>query len=266
MLAPAVLFAFRTGLPRSALRLHPVGPRTCLLGALIGMGALPGAIIMGRLSARILGYDVDLADRYSLDAFLLPLLTAGVAGPVCEEFLFRGYILAAYERAFVRPAPIVLAVSGLFTVYHLSLIRLPGVGLLGLVFTYLALRSGSVWPGIAAHVGANATVIAVASWQKSGLLDKHPTLVIAVGIVMSIGAIAGLFSVPRLAAAAGDGVAPSSGGHRGWWPLYIVGAIWLVCAVQELRHHRYPQREPRESPKSGRSTVPKPRSDASPAE
>ncbi len=58
----------------------------------------------------------DVLPKTPLQALLMFLATV-VAAPICEEVLFRGYLLRAYERLGGRKA--LVAVALLFALFHL---------------------------------------------------------------------------------------------------------------------------------------------------
>jgi membrane protease YdiL (CAAX protease family) len=105
-------------------------------------------------------------------------LTAGLA-PVCEEIAFRGYLQSAL-RARLSDRDALLVGATLFAALHLNPVSLPGLFLLGLLFGWLALRSGSVWPAAVAHGTNNAisSVLALGGAREERLRPEE-----AAGIV-----------------------------------------------------------------------------------
>jgi membrane protease YdiL (CAAX protease family) len=85
----------------------------------------------------------------------LAISGAAVAlAPVCEEAAFRGYVLSALALRRGRAA----AIGGsalLFAIIHLDPVRFPALLALGAVFGWLVVRSGSLWPAVAAHAVNN---------------------------------------------------------------------------------------------------------------
>ncbi|WP_304503237.1 type II CAAX endopeptidase family protein [Corallococcus sp. Z5C101001] len=88
----------------------------------------------------------------------LALLLGGVsvAAPLCEEFFFRGL----FQRALTPPAPAspwraLIITSAVFSAFHLDPVGFLARVELGLLFGWLFLRTGSLWPGIAAHAANN---------------------------------------------------------------------------------------------------------------
>nr|WP_044890810.1 type II CAAX endopeptidase family protein [Myxococcus hansupus] len=88
----------------------------------------------------------------------LALILAGVsvAAPFCEEFFFRGI----FQRGITPPPPAsptrALVISAVvFSAFHLDPVGFVARTELGLLFGWLYLRTGSLWPSIAAHAANN---------------------------------------------------------------------------------------------------------------
>jgi sodium transport system permease protein len=86
------------------------------------------------------------------------LLVFALLPAITEEIAFRGYVLSGLERTYDTSTAIVLS-SLLFGFLHvlLSLFQqLFGATILGLVLGLLAVRTGSLWPGVLFHFINNA--------------------------------------------------------------------------------------------------------------
>jgi hypothetical protein len=88
----------------------------------------------------------------------LALLTA--AG---KEIAFRGFIFAGLLKR-MRPWPAILVSSFLFAAYHMNVFLLPPLFLLGIALGILALRSGSLLPGILLHGICYALLLLGSAW------------------------------------------------------------------------------------------------------
>jgi membrane protease YdiL (CAAX protease family) len=79
---------------------------------------------------------------------------AALLAPLCEELAFRGHLLPLLRARLPARAAIVTGALA-FAAMHFDPVRLASVFLLGCVFGWLAWRSGSLWPAVAAHAGNN---------------------------------------------------------------------------------------------------------------
>jgi hypothetical protein len=77
-------------------------------------------------------------------------IVAAIAAPFAEEVAFRGYVLSAL-RARAGAGVSIAASAFLFAAMHLDPVRFVAVGFLGAWLAWLAVRSGSLWPAVAAH-------------------------------------------------------------------------------------------------------------------
>lgn len=81
---------------------------------------------------------------------LLVLAAAALTPAICEEFLFRGYVLSALDRPGRRGLAVVLT-SLAFGGLHMLPQQVFYATLLGLILGLLAIRTGSLWPGLVFH-------------------------------------------------------------------------------------------------------------------
>ncbi len=89
---------------------------------------------------------------------------------ICEELLFRGYILSGFRSRYPEWATVV-AVGVCFGVFHTSVMRFPGTCLLGMAFAFIVCRTGSIIPGMILHCLNNS--IAIISLYAPGFVDKY---------------------------------------------------------------------------------------------
>ena len=134
----------------------------------------------------------------------LALILSGVsvAAPVCEEFFFRGIIQkgltprppASTVRALVMSAVV-------FSAFHLDPVGFAARTELGLLFGWLYLRTGSLWPSIGAHAANNLVssvlfLAAKALGQDASDAETDPRAVLALAGLGFVG-LFGLFSTAR---------------------------------------------------------------------
>jgi len=111
----------------------------------------------------------DLATLFGPGAIgaVLTMAVVAVAGPLVEEALLRGVVLGALRRRFgAWPAIAVSAVA--FALLHASVWSLLPLTVLGVALGWLAVRSRSLWPAIAAHVLYNVVFVGAALYKAAG--------------------------------------------------------------------------------------------------
>jgi membrane protease YdiL (CAAX protease family) len=143
--------------------------------------------------------DMDFGFAQSpLAAFTLIVLIA----PWSEELVFRGIFLRGFvPRYGITKA--VLTSAALFAAVHFYPVRLPGMFAAGILLCFLALRAGSLWPGILAHTLNNAIAATgmffTGPGEKPG--DLWPQLGPALSAAILLGGAAlltaGVFSIRR---------------------------------------------------------------------
>jgi uncharacterized protein len=103
----------------------------------------------------------DLVDRAAgpLDAVVLVVLVV-VCAPIIEEIFYRGLVLRSFENKLGTGWAVALSAL-LFGAIHLQLLQFPALALFGVVTALLTVRTRRLGPAIWAHVGFNATTVAV---------------------------------------------------------------------------------------------------------
>ena len=120
------------------------------------------------------------------------LIATAVAAPIAEELLFRGLIARALAQRLRLPFAVVIS-AAMFSAFHYSLPQALPTFVLGLGLGLIALRSGSIVPGIVLHALNNAIVIVVGRDSIPGLvraLDAVPIATLAVAGVLFVAGFA----------------------------------------------------------------------------
>lgn len=164
----AVLYC-RDRLP-TTYRWH-AAPIISLIGAfLVGLGiwtwahelfVLAQAVGIGTLDkSKIAGVEAMLQQLKETSPLLI-IATLALTPAVVEEFCFRGYLFSALEKR-LSALNTILITSILFGLFHvltgntLLIERFLPTTMLGLILGTIALRTGSVWPGVILHFTHNA--------------------------------------------------------------------------------------------------------------
>ncbi|HJZ42995.1 MAG TPA: CPBP family intramembrane glutamic endopeptidase [Hyphomicrobiaceae bacterium] len=95
--------------------------------------------------------------------WLLALMVVGVGAPLSEELLFRGFLLSALAQSRVGFWGAAFIVSGLWTALHVgySLAGVIEVFLIGIYFSWLLWRTGSLRVALFCHALYNSLIVLV---------------------------------------------------------------------------------------------------------
>ena len=143
-----------------------LGFRPLDLRSLAGLLGLLAAIILAadtvvsRFSDLPRPRDIFAFGRGTHEVVVMGFLVL-IAAPFAEEVFFRGFLLQGLARRW-RFWPAAVATSALFAFAHVWWQFYLPVFVLGLAFSWLFWRTGSIWASIAAHATINATSFVVA--------------------------------------------------------------------------------------------------------
>ncbi|MDO5154593.1 MAG: ABC transporter permease subunit/CPBP intramembrane protease [Eubacteriales bacterium] len=147
-LLPIVASVYIKAYPKKIFKLQLPGIRHVVGGAFLWIGVGSASLLISALLSAIFpGDSQSLNDEYLhiLDGipFWGGLLLIALMPAVCEEIMFRGYLLSAC-REKMNATKTVLLVSVLFGFSHMSLIKFVPTMLLGIALAYAVLQSESL--------------------------------------------------------------------------------------------------------------------------
>lgn len=188
-------------------RYSRVGPY--VLGVI---AALAIAVVWDRLVGELVGLIPALSPGPSLLNLIqssqltnIPMfgayaLLVGLGPGIGEELIFRGFILRGFLSRY-GPAVAVLLSGLLFALFHFDPVHMLAVFPIGLWLGYVVVRTGSIYPAVAVHVGINVmSTVEGAVWQAAvpGVEARdiafglgYPPIVIGVALVIAIGGVMG---------------------------------------------------------------------------
>lgn len=156
---------YRTGW-RSLGFVPASGPRAFGLAALALIGSLAFTGVYGLL-----------VDAAGIDALRPPevpevflgkglgllgtVLVLAFVGPLAEEVFFRGFAYGALKNRFA-PTTAILISAAIFGVLHGELGVLVPIFATGVALAWVYERTGSIWPGLAAHSAQNLLALTLA--------------------------------------------------------------------------------------------------------
>ena len=114
---------------------------------------------MGRSASPLRGPLKALAERILPQSAreLIPFVALSVTAGLCEEFLYRGFAMAALSRAGLPAGAVILLSSVIFGLAHLYQGRAGFVStmVLGILFGVSRMAFGSLVPAMAWHIGVD---------------------------------------------------------------------------------------------------------------
>jgi uncharacterized protein len=157
--------AWARRLSKEELGLIVHGPGRILLGAIVGAATLGGLQWlnlrrMGSSSGKAQSFMRALAERILPQSGpeLLPYMALALTAGLCEEFLYRGFAMAALTRAALPGWGVVLLSSVLFSLAHLYQGRggILSTFVIGIVFGVARIAYDGIVPGIVWHAAIDA--------------------------------------------------------------------------------------------------------------
>ena len=143
----------------------PAGGPLVYLGALLAMACLQ--VLVSLVQYIWFQHDMysDLRPFVRLfgDSWLLALLVVGVGAPLSEELLFRGFLLSALARSRLGFWGGAVLSTALWTSLHAgySAVGIVEVFLIGIFFSWLLWRTGSLRVAIFCHALYNSLIVVV---------------------------------------------------------------------------------------------------------
>ena len=238
-----------------ALRPNPISRPGVLLivaMALMGVFLVNDITVLWAIPFQKLGFNVDAAgltlptDRMGL---MLCVFYIAVLPGICEEFLFRGMLLSAFEGEGTRRAMVISSL--LFMLMHGSLIGAPAEFLLGMIIAALVIYTDSIYAGLIYHTVHNtATVLLQFMQERLPVTEEIPAdyftaiggfaglVVLLVEVLITAALIRLMLRGFRMRAAL-QGRGLVRGAHvrlsRGEWALLIVGvALTLILYAMDI--------------------------------
>ena len=162
----------------NALRPNPISLPAVLLivaMALLGVFLVNDVTVLWSIPFQKLGFNVNAGglevpfDRMGL---MLCVVYAAVLPGICEEFLFRGVLLSAFEEGGTRRAMVLTSL--LFMLMHGSLIGAPAEFILGMIIASLVVYTDSIYAGLIYHTVHNASLVLLQSIQQRMPAEEIP--------------------------------------------------------------------------------------------
>lgn len=194
---PIFLYA-RRDMPSCAdvMRINPLSVKSALLCTLAALISVYLSQILTVLWSILVEAVIDTPPDTN---FVIPVTTKGLAASIvfiaiipgiCEELLFRGAILGAWEIRGSKKAIIISSIW--FMLMHGSLTGIPAELMCGIILGVIVVSTDSLFGGMIFHTVYNAATLILAYALNQQTQPKGET---AVTIFESIGGVAGVFSL-----------------------------------------------------------------------
>lgn len=147
--------------------LHKIRPLQWLGSMLMGIGAFVAALMLGALLTPLFPESADGLTQ--LDEILtnvpvsLLLLVVVLMPAIGEELLFRGFVLGTLKNKY-KSAIAVGVTALIFAAYHMSLIKLFTIGVIGLVLSYVCYKTGSIAASMSVHLLNNLLSVLISKY------------------------------------------------------------------------------------------------------
>jgi sodium transport system permease protein len=177
---PTLVVLWRRVPVLQAFRIHAPQPLAIVGALLAGATAWPliHEVVLLLKDAGISGIGEEQLERahgilaaWKNVPFAIRLVCIAIVPAVFEELCFRGFLLGAIRQR-TSPWAAIAITAVAFGLFHilvggtLAIERLVPSTLLGLALGWIAVRTGSVLPGMVFHILNNGTIIAIAEYEQ----------------------------------------------------------------------------------------------------
>jgi membrane protease YdiL (CAAX protease family) len=107
-------------------------------------------------------------------SMILKLVFVGLLTAIVEEFMFRGVIQTIFIKWFKNPHAAVWITATLFSAFHMEFFGFLPRLLLGALFGYFVVWSGSIWTSVWAHFINNGTAVVVTYLYQNKMIKFNP--------------------------------------------------------------------------------------------
>ena len=147
----------RVALPMRRVPARVTIPSVMLILGCSVIGLFITSILLTIFQSTGLGYDVQMPPVPQTDiGIVMYLITVSVLPAIFEEILCRGYILQSLRRFGDWFAVLISAL--VFALFHANFAQLPNAFIMGITVGFIAVRTGSLIPGMILHFVNNFVV------------------------------------------------------------------------------------------------------------
>lgn len=115
-----------------------------------------------------------LLQMKTVGSLAFKLTAVGLLTAIAEEFMFRGCIQTILLKWTKNPHAAVWITAALFSAFHLEFFGFLPRLMLGVLFGYFVVWSGSIWPAVWAHFINNGTAVIVSYLYQNQMISINP--------------------------------------------------------------------------------------------
>lgn len=146
----------------------------CLAAILCWMGAFVLMMLLSAVLTLVFPESAASADNTMVELwenvpFWGILISSAVLPAFCEEMAFRGFLFGTLSKRY-HIVPAILWTGIVFGAYHMNIVKLVVVGLLGGLMAYLVYKTESIWISMIVHLLNNS--FAVVMTEKEDIMGK----------------------------------------------------------------------------------------------
>ncbi len=160
---------------KKTLRLNKITFKQAMLSGLIPIFTYPigllfnyTTIIIISLFGKLQPSPLPIPENTTM--FLIGLILFAITPAICEEIMFRGVILSAYERIGVKKAIVITGL--LFGLFHFDVQNFLGPAFLGMLFAYMVYKTNSIYSSMIAHAMNNTIALVLLKIAGSMTVTK----------------------------------------------------------------------------------------------
>jgi hypothetical protein len=204
-LAVSLVRRWHSSRPFSYLSYRRPAALDLVLAAAGAVAVVPLAEVLDRWSYVVLpplrelaGGEASLLAIRSPWQAVLVIGAVAVTPAVCEEALFRGWLLGTLRRK-LSAVPAIIVQAVLFALFHMSPLSIVALAFVGLYLGWLFERTGTLFASMTAHCLYNATIIGATNLQPRWLAAESGEFTLPV-IAASLAAFAAVLALVDLGA------------------------------------------------------------------
>lgn len=171
VLMPSLVFLKLNGHSlKKALRLKKISAKVAFKSLIVTLAALPIAYTLNFIMTFVLSkLDWVVVNELDLGTgranYIIMLFLMAVTPGICEEVFFRGMMLSGYEKV-LSPQKTIVLTGLLFAVFHFEPQNFMLPALLGMIFAWLVMTTGSIYTSMLGHASFNAIGVSLTYFSK----------------------------------------------------------------------------------------------------